>query len=67
VRGRTTEEVARALVTRGVYASIGDFSAQTVAERLGRGADGFVRVGAACYTSSDEVARVVAGVREVAK
>jgi cysteine desulfurase family protein (TIGR01976 family) len=66
VRGRTTEEVARALVARGVYASNGDFYAQTVAERLGRGADGFVRAGAACYTTSEEVDRLVEGVRESA-
>jgi cysteine desulfurase family protein (TIGR01976 family) len=63
VRGRSTEEVARHLVTRGIYASNGDFYAQTVAERLGRGADGFVRAGAACYTSADEVDRLVEGVR----
>ena len=67
LRGRSTDEVARALVTRGVYASNGDFYAQTVAERLGRGADGFVRAGAACYTSSDEVDRLVDGVSEIAK
>ena len=66
VRGRTTEDVARALVSRGVYASNGDFYAQTVAERLGRGADGFVRAGAACYTTSEEVDRLLEGVREIA-
>jgi cysteine desulfurase family protein (TIGR01976 family) len=67
VRGRTTEEVARALVSRGVYASNGDFYAQTVAERLGRGADGFVRAGAACYTTADEVDRLLDGVREIVR
>ena len=67
VRGHSTEAVAKALVTRGVYASNGDFYAQTVAERLGRGADGFVRAGAACYTTVDEVDRLVEGVRALAK
>lgn len=67
LRGHSTEAVARALVSRGVYASNGDFYALTVAERLGRGADGFVRAGAACYTSADEVDRLVAGVRELAR
>ena len=67
LRGRTTEEVARGLVSRGVYASNGDFYAQTVAERLDRGADGFVRAGAACYTTSDEVDRLLDGVRELAR
>jgi len=63
--GRSTEEVARHLAHRGVYASNGDFYAATVAERLGRGADGFVRAGAACYTTADEVDRLVEGVREL--
>ena len=67
VRGRSTDDVARHLVSRGVYASNGDFYAQTVAEVLGRGADGFVRAGAACYTSSDEVARLVDGVTSAAR
>lgn len=66
VRGRTTDDVARALVARGVYASNGDFYASTVSERLGRGLDGFVRAGAACYTSDEEVDRLVSGVREIA-
>jgi cysteine desulfurase family protein (TIGR01976 family) len=67
LRGHSTEEVARHLVTRGLYASNGDFYAQTVAERLGRGTDGFVRAGAACYTTADEVDRLVAGVKELAR
>jgi cysteine desulfurase family protein (TIGR01976 family) len=62
VRGHSTEDVARRLVTHGVYASNGDFYATTVAERLGRGADGFVRAGAACYTTEEEVDRLIAGV-----
>ena len=66
VHGRTTDDVARALVARGLYASNGDFYAATVSERLGRGLDGFVRAGAACYTSGEEVDRLVAGVREIA-
>jgi len=66
LRGHSTEVVARHLVGRGVYASNGDFYAKTVAERLGRGEDGFVRAGAACYTSEEEVDRLVAGVRELA-
>ena len=65
LRGRSTEEVARALVPFGVYASNGDFYAATVAERLGRGADGFVRAGAACYTTADEVDRLIDGIRRL--
>ena len=66
LRGHSTDDVARQLVRRGIYASNGDFYAQTVAERLGRGADGFVRAGAACYTSADEVDRLVNAVKSIA-
>jgi cysteine desulfurase family protein (TIGR01976 family) len=66
LRGFSTEAVARHLVGHGVYASNGDFYAKTVADRLGRGEDGFVRAGAACYTSAEEVDRLVAGVRALA-
>ena len=64
--GHSTDDVARALVRDGLYVSNGDFYAQTVAERLGRGADGFVRIGAAAYTTMDEIDRVVAGVKALA-
>ena len=67
LRAHSTEAVARHLVRHGVYASNGDFCATTVAERLGRGEDGFVRAGAACYTSAEEVDRLIAGVRQLAK
>lgn len=67
VNGHSTGEVARHLARRGVYASNGDFYAATVAERLGHGADGFVRAGAACYTTEDEVDRLVEGVSAIAR
>lgn len=67
VRGLTTESVAAALVERGIYVSHGDFYAPTVAERLGRGADGFVRAGAAVYTTREETDRLVDAVREIAR
>ena len=65
VHGHTTDDVARALVSQGLYVSNGDFYARTIAERLGRGADGFVRVGAACYTTADEVDRLLAAVAQL--
>jgi cysteine desulfurase family protein (TIGR01976 family) len=67
LRGHGTDAVARHLLRHGVYASNGDFYAKTVAERLGRGADGFVRAGAACYTSAEEVDRLIGGVRDLAR
>ena len=65
VAGYSTTDVARRLVRCGVYASNGDFYAATVAKVLGRGEDGFVRAGASCYTSADEIERLVRAVREL--
>ena len=63
VAGMTAGDVARHLAAQGVFVSHGDFYAATVVERLGVGTDGLVRAGCACYTSADEVARLVAAVR----
>lgn len=65
--GYSTDDVARHLVRHGLYVSNGDFYAQTVAERLGRGADGFVRAGVACYTTAGEIDRLIEGVAELAR
>ncbi len=66
VRGVSSGDVARRLVDRGIFVSNGDFYASTIVERLGHADDGLVRAGCACYTSEDEVARLVEGVRELA-
>jgi cysteine desulfurase family protein (TIGR01976 family) len=65
VRGRASGAVARSLAARGLFVSHGDFYAATVVERLGLGADGLVRAGCACYTSEDEVDRLIDGVRRL--
>ncbi len=67
VRGVSSPEVARLLSDRGVFVSHGDFYAATVVERLGLGAEGLVRAGCACYTSTAEIDRLVEGVQEIAK
>ena len=59
MKDRSSDEVARELVSRGLFLSNGDFYAQTVVERLGHAADGLVRAGCACYTTGDEVERLV--------
>ncbi len=64
-RGHTSEAIARALADKGVFVSNGDFYATTVAEKMGLAEEGFVRVGCACYTTEDEIERVIAGVREL--
>lgn len=67
VAGRTSTAVARQLVPHGIFASNGDFYATTVIERLGQAANGVVRAGCACYTTEDEVDRLVHAVAEIAR
>ena len=64
VQGRTADDVARHLATRGVFVSSGDFYASTVVERLGL-TEGLVRAGCACYTTLEEVDRLVGAVEEL--
>lgn len=49
----------------GVFTSHGDFYASTVVEDLGLEPHGLVRAGCACYTSEEEVDRLVSGVGEL--
>lgn len=65
VDGVAATEVARRLAARGLFLSHGDFYAATIVERLGLGEEGLVRAGCACYTTADEVERLIDGVREV--
>ena len=58
-------DVARRLARQGLFLSHGDFYAATVIERLGLGPEGLVRAGCACYTSAEEVDRLIAGVAEI--
>ena len=64
--GVVSDDVARALARQAVFVSNGDFYATTVIERLGHAADGVVRAGCACYTTADEVDRLIAGVAGMA-
>jgi cysteine desulfurase family protein (TIGR01976 family) len=66
LKDRSSDEVARELVSRGLFLSNGDFYATTIVERLGHSADGLVRAGCACYTTSEEVDRLVEAVRVIA-
>jgi selenocysteine lyase/cysteine desulfurase len=65
VDGHASTAVARALATRGLFLSHGDFYAFTVIERLGLAPEGLVRAGCACYTTSDEIERLIEGVRAI--
>ena len=66
VRDIPSKRVAASLAEHGVFASHGDFYATTIVERLGLGEEGLVRAGCACYTTEEEVSRLVEGVRAVA-
>jgi len=66
VKDRSSDEVARELVSRGLFLSNGDFYATTVDDRLGHAADGLVRAGCSCYTTAEEVDRLVGAVRVIA-
>lgn len=65
VSGMDAETVARRLAERGLFLSHGDFYAPTVLERLGVLDGGLVRAGCACYTTAEEVERLIAAVRSL--
>ena len=67
VQGIASEQVAQFLAPRGVYVSHGDFYATTVARRLGLAHEGLVRAGCSCYTTTEEIARLVDGVRALVR
>ena len=66
--GHSTDDVATRLAQRGVFVSNGDFYAATIADRYGVGgnAGGFVRAGCSCYTTEDEIDRLIDGVHRIA-
>ena len=67
VAGCSADAVARHLADAGVFVSCGDFYATTVVQRLGLAGSGLVRAGCACYTTEEEIDRLIAGVSEVSR
>ncbi len=67
VAGVSSLAVAQQLAAVAVFVSHGDFYASTVVDRLGLAPDGLVRAGCACYTTEEEVERLIDGVRSIAK
>jgi cysteine desulfurase family protein (TIGR01976 family) len=63
--GIPSVEVCRRLADRGLFASHGDFYATTAVERLGLAREGLVRIGCACYTTDEEIGRLLDGVRAI--
>ena len=67
VKGRASTSVAERLAGAGIYVSHGDFYAATVIERLELGTEGLVRAGMSCYSTSDEVDRLIDQVAVIAR
>jgi selenocysteine lyase/cysteine desulfurase len=66
VAGHRSMEVAQRLADDAVFVSNGDFYATSVVERLGLAGEGLVRAGCACYTTAEEIKRLLDGVRAIA-
>lgn len=65
IDGVPSSEAARRLAAKGLFLSHGDFYAATVIKRLGLEPEGLIRAGCACYTTVDEVDRLVECVGEL--
>jgi len=61
IAGRTSTEAARSLAEKGLFISHGDFYAATVVNRFGLEPEGFIRAGCACYTTEEEIDRLLNG------
>jgi len=65
IEGCTSTDAARFLASKGLFLSHGDFYAWTVVQRLG--VEGLIRAGCACYTTEEEIDRLIAGVDEISQ
>jgi cysteine desulfurase family protein (TIGR01976 family) len=64
IDGLGCDDLARGLADDAIFASSGDFYAATVCERFG--VESLLRVGCGCYTTEDEVRRLVDSVARLA-
>ncbi len=62
---RTPTEAACLLAEKGLFLSHGDFYAWTVVQRFGLEPGGFIRAGCACYTTEEEIDRLLNCVDEI--
>ena len=65
VEGCTSTDAARRLAEKGLFLSHGDFYAYTIVQRLNLAPEGLIRAGCACYTTEEEIDRLIEGVREI--
>jgi cysteine desulfurase family protein (TIGR01976 family) len=67
IEGCASTDAARRLAEKGLFLSHGDFYAATVIERLGLAPEGLIRAGCACYTTEEEIDRLIDGVDKISK
>ena len=65
IDGCASTDAARRLAEKGLFLSHGDFYAATVIERLALEPEGLIRAGCACYTTEDEIDRLITAVKEI--
>ena len=65
VEGCTSTDAAHRLAEKGLFLSHGDFYAYTIVQRLGLAPEGLIRAGCACYTTEEEIDRLIEGVTEI--
>lgn len=58
-------DACRQLAAKGLFVSDGDFYAATVTKRLG--VDGLIRIGCSCYTTDEEIDRLVNAISDIAQ
>jgi cysteine desulfurase family protein (TIGR01976 family) len=63
IEGVDCHTLAQTLASEGLFASSGDFYASSVCHRFG--IEGLLRIGAACYTTEEEVRRLIAAIERV--
>jgi cysteine desulfurase family protein (TIGR01976 family) len=63
----SSAEICRRLADDGVFASHGDFYATTAVARLGVSGCGLVRIGCACYTTEEEIDRLLTALLAIRK
>jgi selenocysteine lyase/cysteine desulfurase len=67
IAGVTSTEAAKALANEAIFASNGNFYATGVIEAIGHAKEGVLRAGCACYTTEEEVDRLIESVARIAK
>ncbi|MGQ0767543.1 MAG: cysteine desulfurase-like protein [Gemmatimonadota bacterium] len=67
IDGIPSGEAARLLAAEGLFLSHGDFYATTVIERIGQMPEGVIRAGCACYTTEQEVDRLLTAVHRLSR